>query len=315
MAIQIVLQVCALCGLLLQVLGDVPIQEGGCLLPGDFPLGGKGGGGHAADNALGFRPGHSLGVVAMVGHVGEGSLPRYLRFPCQAVQRGHQLAAGDGGVGGKMGLVHALHQTVGNDVVGIGMVPAVRIQIHKGLGGTRQVHRQLLGISGLAVVHFPMLHRNGRIGSALQAKGEGGNGAACGNARLAHIAEGHGPGGRHLGGVIAGHRNLLELQGCLIIGQGNHAVVGVHVRTLGILGGDGHGHGLPVLLGNHLGHGGAGAHHLSLQLQGLFQNPGDTDPVCSGPVGLHSIQRCGPHLAANIADTLRCIQFLICIPG
>ena len=39
------------------------------------------------------------------------------------------------------------------------------------------------------------------------------------------------------------------------------------------------------------------------------------DPVGSGPVGLHGIQRCGPYLAANIADALRCIQFLICIPG
>ena len=82
-----------------QVCRYVPIGKGCSLLPGYRGVGGKDTGVNALGNAVGFCPGHSVGIVSAGLHILEGSGTLYLGLPGQTVQGGDHHAPGHALIG------------------------------------------------------------------------------------------------------------------------------------------------------------------------------------------------------------------------
>ena len=118
-----------------QVCRYVPIGKGCSLLPGYGGVGGKDTGVNALGNAVGFCPGHSVGIVSAGLHILEGSGTLYLGLPGQTVQGGDHHAPGHALIGGKQSAAQTPHQAVGDDIVGVGMIPDAGVQVREGAAG------------------------------------------------------------------------------------------------------------------------------------------------------------------------------------
>ena len=99
-------------GRVLALEGRVAAEDGGQLLAGDGGVRLIGRGGHAVDDAVGLRPGDSLGVIGRVGHVAEAAVSADGRRALKAVEYRGQHAAGEVGLGREVVRARAFHDAL-----------------------------------------------------------------------------------------------------------------------------------------------------------------------------------------------------------
>ena len=173
--------------------GGVAVEDGAHLLAGDAVLGAEGLGAQTGHDAAGLGPAHSVVVVGGLGHVPEGILGFHLGAAGDAVEHRDQLAAGHGAVGGEGRLADAVHQAGEVDVLHLGDVPGVGLQVLDGEVG-------IVDPGLIALVHGPdpalgpkgeaQRHAGGKAGGGVLRGSEGRRVAGKGRGQLLAAAEG-----------------------------------------------------------------------------------------------------------------------------